>query len=703
MSRPLCAAIVTIALIAACGAAARAATFPSVAIPTVTNIPSLDPNADLSTWSSAATVKLQWDVVHRRPVTEATTVYAETDGRYLYLRFDAAQAEPIAASQRTNDVGQGTDDDVWVDLWPDGISGYTYQFFATPLGTHYESSSENTSFSPAWDAAGARKPGGYTVTMRIPLNVIRGARSGSGWRVNFARFIHATGDDQVWSYDAEQSSPDDFARSAGMTMAISVAAPRPKPRLAVYGLGAIAAPSAGGSTSRTGLDLSIPVTSTAAFYATFHPDFSNVELDQQTISPTVYQRYYSEVRPFFTQAASFYNDFNCDACPNITTLYTPAIPTPREGYAIEGKQGPISFASFDSVGEDRSDIASALTWSSSDTRWFSTLQRVSADLPGAIDDSEEAGIGFYDLKHLSAYFNYGTDAGTFVPNPSQAHWYDFGGGWANSTFGLFGSTRQIGQYFDPIDGFISHPGIAGYALYSAKIWDFDAHDKLATIGVAGFIDRYQGPSFGIAQSDNSLLLDVLTRSALDLQLFTGSNYWRFGTLLTPVSQNAGFSFTYHSGSTTNNPGNFPYHGSSATPTSISYATGRYGNGRLDTWFRTTTMRAGMRGTLTFALDDAAQWLPVGHDNVQWFESVSYTYQLDPNSSFAIGLRREVGMPPIPNGGGDCIGVCSNVSVAYHLRRPHWELYAAYGDPNTLSTVPQALLKLIFYAGAEKGT
>jgi hypothetical protein len=35
--------------------------------------------------------------------------------------------------------------------------------------------------------------------------------------------------------------------------------------------------------------------------------------------------------------------------------------------------------------------------------------------------------------------------------------------------------------------------------------------------------------------------------------------------------------------------------------------------------------------------------------------------------------------------------------------PHSEIYLAYGDPNSLLTVPQVILKWIFYAGADKGT
>ena len=55
------------------------------------------------------------------------------------------------------------------------------------------------------------------------------------------------------------------------------------------------------------------------------------------------------------------------------------------------------------------------------------------------------------------------------------------------------------------------------------------------------------------------------------------------------------------------------------------------------------------------------------------------------------------------GSGNCAGVCSNISIAYHARRPHSEIFVAYGDPNALTTVPPAIFKLIFYAGSDKGT
>ena len=678
--------------------------------------PPLSPSSPASAWSQSAAAQLKWDVLHREGAGESTTARIATDGHFLYVRFDAQQRESIAAAQHSDDVGQGSDDAVWIDLWPNGLHGFYYQFQATPNGTHFESSSENTSYQPRWESRGAPVAGGYIVTMKIPLDVIRGVHSGA-WSVQFVRYVHSTGAQYVWSYDSSQTSPDDVARAGRMMMpdGIQASAARPKPRLAVYALGDVVSSAYGGSTSRVGADLSIPITPTASFYSTFHPDYSNVELDQQSISPTVYQRFFSEVRPFFTQAANFYNNFNCDACPSIVSLYTPAIPTPREGYAVEGKQGLFSLASFDAIGVNgRSDVASVLDYNSPDTRWSATLQRVSVNYPGFTDNTSGTGIAFYDLKHASFYVNAGHDSGTNVLDGSQGQWFDAGGGWSSKTFGLFGSIRKLGQYYNPADGFISHPGIAGYALYAGKIFDFSPNSKLESTGVSGFLDRYQGPAYGSAQSDNQLLLDVLTKSALDLQVFTGSAYWRFNSstdpsspspgLLEPISQNAGFQFTYHSGLQTNNPGNFPNHGSSATPTTLTYWTGRYGAGRLDTWFRSSTLRAGPRGLLTFVVDNTSQWMPNGTpDNIQWFDSLSYAYQISSDSSLALGVRRVIGNPPVPNGGGNCSGACTNLSVAYHLRMKHDELYFAYGNPNTLTTVPQVIFKMIFYEGAEKGS
>ncbi len=678
--------------------------------------PPLNPQTALTAWSSVSTpIALRWDVAHKRAAAEPTTVHVTTDGTLLYVRFDATQRAAVVASQHSNDLMAGgsvgangniawsNDDAVWVDLWPTGLGGFEYQFEANAAGAHNESSTENVGFAPQWESHGAITAGGYTVTMAIPFAVIHGAHTGT-WRAQFVRYVRATGDVIVWTYVPAQSQPDDAEHAGALVMPkLSQHVPPPQPRLAVYALGAAASPSTGGSTTRVGADLSYPIARTASFYATFHPDYSNVELDQTTIAPSVTERNYVETRPFFTQAASYYNGFPCGVCPAVRqTLYTPAIPTPSQGYAVEGKQGPIGFAAFDAIGDARNDAAAVLNYTSDDNHWQASVQHVQANLPGVADDANEAGINWRDGKYLSANVDYATDAGTNVLVPSQSSAIEGGVNWISQDLVVSAAIRKVGAYFNSVDGFNAHPDIAGYGIYAARLWQFAPQDKLQSIALNGMLDRYQGAAYGQSQSDNWLDLDVLTKSAWDFQIFSGSDYWRFSSILEPVSQSSGFRLSYRSGSV-NNLQYYLAPGTSAYPTEINLYRGHYGEGVLDAWFRTSAIRIGNRGTLNVTLDDTAQWMyGKTPDNIQWFDALAYVYQISTNSSFALGVRRVIGTPPVPNGGGNCNGTCSNISAAYHLRLNREELYFAYGDPNTLLTVPEVLVKLIFYAGAEKG-
>lgn len=682
--------------------AAASATGP-LTIPTVQAPPPLDPKADPAAWTDAAVVALPWDVQHQRASSEPASARIATDGTSIYVRFDVEQREGLLAQQRTNDVGDGTDDEVWIDLWPNGTSGFYYQFAATSNGTHYQYSSENTAYAPTWASFGAVRPGGFTVTMRIPIAIMRAAGGANGWKAQFVRIVRSTGERQIWRYGPAQTNGDDVTYAGAMNGIAPASASRPKPRVALYGLGGVGSSASGLTTSRMGGDFSVPVTSTSSVYGTIHPDFSNVEIDQQTISPTAYQRSFSEVRPFFTQGANFYDNLDCDACPYIAQLYTPAIPTPRDGYAFEGKQGPISFAAFDAVGTGRNDGAAAVSYRTADNHWRLSAQTVSANLPGVTDHVDTGGIAYNDNKHVSGYFDFGTDHGTNVADGGQAQRYDVGTYLYTNTFGFAASARKVGRYYEPVDGFVQHADIAGYALYENKIWLFDKKSWLNSIQFGGFLDRYHAASGALNQTDNSMWLDVLTQSRIDVQFTTGSNYLLLDSgVFTPISQN-GAGITWHSG-TANNPGSNMYHGSSSTPTSVAYNTGRFGPGRVDTWTRSSTIRAGSRGTLSAELDDTRAYEDGGATNVQWLERAGYSYATGANSSLAVGVRRIIGTPPVV----DVRALPSftsawNVSFAYHKRTPHDELYIAYGDASQLSTLPQLVIKLIHYFGAEKGT
>ncbi len=687
----------------------------SLGMPKVAPPPSIDPRGALSTWKDAATVMLPWDVQHQAKATELTTARIGTDGTYIYVRFDVKQREQLLAQQHTNNVGDGTDDEVWIDLWPNGNDGFYYQFAATSNGTHFQYSSENSAYEPTWESRGTVYDDGFTVTMKIPIDIMRGV-GGGGWKTQFVRIVRSTGERQIWSYGSAQTDSDDVRYAGILSGMKTLSALRPQPRIGLYTLGEVGSRASGLNTSRLGADVAIPVTSTASFVATLHPDFSNVEVDQQTIAPTAFQRSFNEVRPFFTQLGNYFNNFDCIACPGSSELYSPGIPTPRAGYALEGKQGPISFAGFDALGSGRNDAAQSLGYQTPDYRWRFSAQRVTADTASVHDDIETTGLSFNDGKHVDAHVNYGSDSGSNVLIANQAQRYDAGMGLYSNTFAIGGSIRKIGLYYNPADGIIQHPDVAGYSFTANKIWLFGDTAKLNSAGISGYVDRYHNMSGMLDQTDSNVTFDALTKSRIDVQVILGSSYLlqnfscSAACVFTPISQ-SGVSVTWHSG-TFNSSTKFPDHGSSATPTNFTYRTGRFGPGRLDTWFRSTTIRAGMRGSISFELDSAHQALDGGATNVEWLERLGYTYATGTDSSLAVGVRRIIGTAPevfaaappscTSVAAGPCTGAW-NLSFAYHHRTPHDELFFAYGDASQLSTVPGYIVKLIHYFGAEKGT
>ncbi|MBV9646423.1 MAG: hypothetical protein JO043_03070, partial [Candidatus Eremiobacteraeota bacterium] len=451
------------------------------------------PPADgISPWTGVAGITIGWDYTNGRPASEAANVQVAVVNQDLYLRFAVPQKTAVVATQHVNDVGDGTDDEVTVYLWPAGRSGFRYQFSATPNGTHYQYSTENNVYAPTWTSVGRVREGGYDVTMRIPLSALRGDGRAT-WNAQFSRVIHQNGETDEWAHASGQSAVYSAAYSGDLGgMGSAAKAARTKPRVGVYTLGAVAGPSAGGSTSRMGADIAYPITPTASFVAAIHPDFSNVEQDQQTISPTTFQRRFNEVRPFFSQAAANIYSGNCDGCPNIFELYTPSIPTPRNGYALEGTQGQLTFGAFDAVGQNRSDLAESVNYISTNRKLQLWETRVVANVPGLHDDTQLITASYDTLKHWNAYFDYGTDSGTRVLDGSQAQRYD--GGIAYYTKDDFDSftLRKIGQYYNPYDGLISLTDIAGYSAQLSHTWQFGPKARFQSLNAYLYNDRYFG-------------------------------------------------------------------------------------------------------------------------------------------------------------------------------------------------------------------
>jgi hypothetical protein len=682
----------------------------TIAVPALAPPPSSTKLDD--SWAKAATATIGDDFTYRRPSQEPTQVHVAEDGSALYVAFVVPQRENIDASQHTNGSSVENDDYVAVFLSPQGTQGFSYAFYANPNGARYQTSSENSAYSPEWGAIAERSASGYTVTMRIPLSIIRNGGS-HVWKAQFARFTVATNSVDVWAYAPNATSVSDptfFGILSGIGVAPTgqQSAARNPLRLQPYALGEATSAANGGSTSRIGADFSIPFTPTASFVGTIHPDYSNVESDQQTIAPTAFARQYVEVRPFFTQISSFFNNHaGCVNCPQ--TLYTPAIPIFSQGYGVEGTQGRVTFAGFDALGDDRTDQADTLNYGYSDQseNYQINAQRVDVDAYGLQDNTVTLDGGYMnDHTHMLVYSNNGAESGTLVTDPSLATYHDYGLGYVTALTTALVGAQRIGAQFDPLDGYTAQSDLLGYQGYLMQMVNFASHDLLHDIALSGYFGRYDNHYGERSQTDAEPEINFDFRDLMTVHVYSGMSYIRtYANELLPFDQNGAM---------------VGYRFNTNTPTYVSYTGGPYYHGMLDAWTYLTTLPVTRRIHLALETDEDKYTTAYTSEQStnQWLERASLDWQFSRVLQFDFGVRRITGanLPAsyaaLSYGGAACAENpynpgcyvdAGNVSVAAHFLYARNEFYLVYGNANNLATEPALFFKWIRYIGAEKGT
>ncbi len=698
-----------------------AAALPQLRVPVIAQ-PSMKGRVDES-WAHAAAISLAYDFTYRRQAAPPLIAYVAQDGGGLDVAFQISDRRAPVAVQRANGSSVLSDDYVGVYLAPLGSQGIDYGFFANPNGARYQTSTENSLYSPSWSVASGRTEGGYVVTMRIPFAILRSGSSET-WKAQFVVSGAANGSLAVWSFSPQAglvSDPTYFGALGGIAPAsTNRKAARGLPRIQVYGLGQAASASYGGTAFRFGADLSLPIASNSSFVAALHPDYSNVEIDQQTINPTAFTRQYTEVRPLFTQGSSYYNNNVCTNCP--VTLYTPSIGAFSQGYAVEGTQGHFGFAAFDAIGSQRTDQAQTLDYTYKDSARSigAYFQRVEANEPGVSDVATTLDLSYTNQhSHFFLYSNNGMDRGSLVSDTKQGNYFEDGFGYSDASSYYVLAYQRVGRYFEPYDGYVAQSDIAGYLLSLQKVETFSAkawvHDANAVI----FAGRYVDHLGNLSQIDalEQLNLDLknlfvfrVTASALGVRTQGGE--------FLPFDGNS-VTLGYHMSTDTQSGNSGTLVGNA--PTYVQYTGGPYYHGELDAWSYVATLPIATRIHIGVEADEDRYGTKYSGEETtaQWLERASLDFQMSHDAQLDIGVRRLIGAnlpvfyaPLTESASGACLTNpylpgcvldATNVSIAFHFLASHNEFYLAYGMPNSLATTPAVLLKWIRYIGAEKGT
>ncbi len=677
-------------------------TLPSVHVPIVSSSPKkAAQKQNALSWARAAVITLAYDFTNRRVAKRPTLAYVEQDATGLDITFRVEQTSPVVASTRSNGPGVFGDDYVLVALEPQGVQGFAYQFVANARGARFQTSTENSAYTPQWTATGRRTKNGYVVTMHIPFAIIR-SNASHVWTAQFERFsVHSNSVD-VWSYDRNATNAADPLYSGKLygvetaAAAHHTVAPRPAARFQPYLLGVARSTASGGATSQVGLDMAVPITPTASFVGSFHPDYSNVEVDQQSISPTAFPRQYQEVRPFFTQLDNaFNNTAGCAACPQ--TLYTPAIPTFRQGYGVEGTQGPVTFAGFDAVGTQRTDVADVVNVARTTKRWSGQLelQRVAVDTPNFLDTTSAINGGISSARgHWLVYGNYAREGGTFVSDPSQARYGEIGAAMQTATTEFLVARQFVGAQFNPVDGYEAQSDIGGYFALAQRTYHFSKTSPLLDVNIFGSTARYWNHNALPAQSNASYQINIDWKSLWSVHLFQQSQF---------VLASNGEFLPFNVG----NGVDVGYNLNSNFSKSLMYADGAYYHGHASAWQFSDTMPVRKKLSLSINMyENLYQSNEASEPSFrEWLNDVNLNWQFSRDASLSLGARRinGINLPTYYAPPNFTPMFADNLSAAFHYLHGHNEFYLVYGDPNAFTTTPAVFFKWIFYAGAGKGS
>jgi hypothetical protein len=704
----------------------------------------LDPSLSDPAWQNGKVPgDTPWkNVTTRGNAPDVTIAYLLYDDKNLYVAFIAPQKAPIVATQTTNDVGFGTDDFVAVGIDTSGAGSQAYLFETTPRGVRYQQATENVRYRPDWKAAATVQGGEWRAVMIIPLASMRIHGGSNVWRIGFFRGVAATAEHYTWTFDGLMQdngagnwpSFNDLRYWPSVTVSLAKSSSaRPQPRLEVYALSSSGEDrsdyeQANGTffpqpTRYYGADLSVPVTSTINLVGTLNPDFSNVEIDQQTIAPQEFERQLVEYRPFFAQGAQ-YIDPNPNGYSNYIgypneIFYSPSVGPFDSGAKIEGVYGLQSFGLLTFRGYN---AQTGETFDDQAFGWKHALQDQSFQyyVDGVLahhsingdDDTVEAGFKGRNLHTKFVYdFNYAIEHGSWVPQ-----------GTAHSINGFIDEHQNnyevnigyvdISPNYNPIDGYTENSdirGVQGFLAFNGtapgvKSWN---------IFMVG--DRFHDQSGAIHEADSGAYLSAVFRNLFSFDGIgpTVSLLRQYAIPYTPANcalsnENpvAGTSsFTgfpcYLQG--TNVPYNLMavpigYRDGSPTPIDVGANWGSFGGNWVHYYTSTTSRPIGSRLTLGLEYDGTYERdLATGILSSQWLRRVSVGYNINATTNFSIGLRGINGL------GGFVTEPGNNLAVGFHTRTNNGDIYINYGSPSANVQLYRLIVKYVFRIGSAAGT
>ncbi|MCE1199858.1 MAG: carbohydrate binding family 9 domain-containing protein, partial [Marinilabiliales bacterium] len=282
----------------------------------------LDGIPDEPDWKRAETagnfyMVLPYDTGHCKARSEIRLTY-DDKAFYLALVFhDTVPGKrPVESLRRDFVFGNNDNFLLFIDPFNDQTTGYSFGVNAAGAlwdGTMSGGSAVNLVWDCKWDVKVRNDSDRWCAEMRIPFKSIRYKSGIDHWNIQFSRLDLKLNEKSAWA-----PVPRQFP-TASLAYAGQLIWDTPPPRSGIH-LSLI--PSIFGSISRNfetgdathykrnfGLDAKLGLSTALNLDLTYHPDFSQAEVDDQVINLDRFELYFPEKRQFFLENSDLFANF----------------------------------------------------------------------------------------------------------------------------------------------------------------------------------------------------------------------------------------------------------------------------------------------------------------------------------------------------------------------------------------------------------
>ncbi len=205
---------------------------------------------------------------------------------------------------------------VFIDPFEDQTTGFSFGANANGAqwdGTMYEGGKVDLNWDNKWISAVKNYPDKYIFEAAIPFKTLRYKKDMLHWGINFSRNDLKTTEKSSWAPVPRQFPTASLAYTG--TLLWDSAPPEPRSNISVipYFLTSTAKDYTTGKTSgilgREGVDAKFTFSTALNLDLTVHPDFSQVEVDQQVTNLSRYELFFPEKRQFFLENGDLFGNF----------------------------------------------------------------------------------------------------------------------------------------------------------------------------------------------------------------------------------------------------------------------------------------------------------------------------------------------------------------------------------------------------------